>query len=106
MPSAARRGGGAVILLSAALALAVPSPGVAGDRPIDRHAAGCDGWTRHIALVIDRMLATGTLAVTEAAELTENLEIFVARCRTSEARRSSTLLQRMHDYLVDEAGQP
>ena len=82
------------------------SPGIAGAGPLDRHAAGCDAWTRHIALAIDRMLATDTLAVTEAAELTANLEIFVSRCRTPEARQSSVLLQRMHDYLVDEAHQP
>ena len=82
------------------------SPGVAGDGSMDRHAAGCDAWTRHIALVIDRMLATGTLAIVEAADLTQNLEIFVARCRTAEARQSGVLLQRMHDYLVDEASQP
>lgn len=52
------------------------------------------------------MLATHTLAEAEAAELTQSLEILFARCRTPAARDSSVLLQRMHDYLVDEANQP
>lgn len=93
------------LLLAACVLPAFPPQGLAFDQEaIDR--AACRAWSRQVTAVIQRKAATGTLEQRELALHVETMENLADRCTTAYAREACVLLQRLHDYLVNEANQP
>lgn len=95
--------------LRVGLACGVVLAGPAGSQAAGQDAiyrASCRAWARQVASVIERRAATGTLDQREVAMHAETMENLADRCTTPYAANASVLLQRLHNYLVNEVNQP
>lgn len=92
-----------------ALACAVVLAGAAGSQAAGQDEvfrAACRAWARQVASVIERRAATGTLDQRQVVMHAETMENLADRCTTPYAANASVLLQRLHNYLVNEVNQP
>jgi hypothetical protein len=92
-----------------ALACGVVWAGSAGTQAFGQDEvfrAACRAWSRQVASVIARRAATGTLDQRHVAMHAETMENLADRCTTPYAANASVLLQRLHNYLVNEVNQP